>query len=250
MRTILTAISLLLFFLVTFPACLILLLLRKWKPRLSSKISQVIVSYGFRFIGFFIGMKRTVIGVENVPKDVPVLFTSNHKSIMDAVLAYITLPVTTGFISKKEMKKVPFLNLWMINVNCLFLDRDDLRAGLKVILSCIDFIKSGTSMFIAPEGTRSHTDEPLPFKEGSFKPALKTGCPVIPVAISGTDELFENHKPWVKKHRVIIEYGKPIDLKTIPEEYKKQPAVYVREVVMQMLQNHKALLSDGQKKRK
>lgn len=241
MRTILAALAISIFFILSLPINLLLLLLRKKHRRLASRISQCIVRNAFRFVMFFAGMKRTVIGLENIPKDEPVLFAANHRSLMDAPLGYITLPVLTGFVSKIEISKVPFLNLWMKNVNCLFLDRSDVRAGMKVILSCIDYIKEGFSIFIAPEGTRSQTDELLPFKDGSLKPAQKTGCAIIPVAITGTDVLFENHKPWIHKANVIIEYGKPIYLKDLSAEDQKKPGAYVRQVVSDMLAGHKAL---------
>lgn len=241
MRTILTVLAISLFFIVSLPLNLLMLLLRRYNRRLASRISQFTVRNAFRFIMFFGGMRRTVIGLENIPRDRAVLFAANHRSLMDAPLGYITLPVLTGFVSKIEISRVPFLNLWMKNVNCLFLNRSDLRAGMKMVLDCIDNINNGYSMFIAPEGTRSQTDELLPFKDGSLRPAQKTGCPIIPVAITGTDELFENHKPWLRKTRVIIEYGKPIYLSELPPEIQKKPGAYVRDIITEMLKNHKDL---------
>ena len=241
MRTILVFLALIIFFIVTFPVYLILLLLRRFNKRLSVKISQVIVAYGFRFVLFFAGTKRTVIGVENVPKDQAVLYVSNHRSFADIPLAYITLPTLTGFVAKKEIAKVPFFSWWMRNLNCLFLDREDLKAGLKTILEGIEYIKDGYSIFIAPEGTRNQGEEMLPFKEGSMKMAQKTGCLIIPVAISGSDDVFENHAPWVRRAQTVIEYGTPINIKELPPENQKFLGAYVRDVIAEMLakQNNK-----------
>ena len=242
MRTILSVLVITVFFILFFPVCLLLLLLRKFNRKLASRISQTIVRGAFKSSMWPGGMKYRVLGTENVPKDTPVLYAANHRSLLDAALGYIAVPNLTGFVAKKEIRKVPFLNLWMYNVNCLFLDRSDIKAGLKVILTCIDYIKEGYSIFIAPEGTRSHDKAPLPFKDGSLKPAQKTGCPIIPVAITGTDDLFENHKPWLRKTKVILEFGKPIYLKELDPEIQKHPGAYVREKVVELLEGHEALL--------
>ncbi len=242
MRTIAAVFVISLFFILFFPICLLLLLLRKFNRKLASRISQCIVRGAFKASMWPGGMKYTVLGKENVPADTPVLYAANHRGILDAALGYIAVPNLTGFVAKKEIRKVPFLNLWMYNVNCLFLDRSDIKAGLKVILTCIDYIKEGYSIFIAPEGTRSHEKDPLPFKDGSLKPAQKTGCPIIPVAITGTDDLFENHKPWLKKTKVILEFGKPIYLNELDPEIQKHPGAYVREKVIEMLNGHDAQL--------
>ena len=187
-------------------------------------------------------MKKIVLGLENIPKDTAVLYVSNHRSLVDIPMAYMTVPNLTGFVAKIEIKKAPFLSWWMELVNCLFLDRSDMRAGMKVILDSIDSIKQGYSIFIAPEGTRSHEKDPLPFKDGSLKPAQKTGCPIIPVAITGTDDLFENHKPWLRKTKVILEFGKPIYLNELDPEIQKHPGAYVREKVIELLAGHDALV--------
>lgn len=241
MRTILAILHISLFFITFFPACLLLLLLRKFNRRLASRISQCIVRGAFRFAMWPGGMRRIVVGVENIPKDTPVLYAANHRGLLDAAIGYIAVPNLTGFVAKKEIKKVPFLNLWMLNVNCLFLDRSDIRQGMKTILTCVDYIRDGYSIFIAPEGTRSHEKDPLPFKDGSLKPAQKTGCPIIPVAITGTDDLFENHKPWLRRTKCVIEFGKPIYLNELEPEIQKHPGAYVRERVIEMLAGHEAL---------
>jgi len=242
MRTFFVLLALVLFFTLSLPVYLILLLFRKRYRHATSVIAQTIVKYAFRFVLFFAGTKIIVKGTENVPKDSAVLFVSNHRSLVDIPVAYITLPVLTGFVSKIEVKKVPFLSWWMNLVNCLFLDRKDIRAGMKTILAGIDNIKEGYSMFIAPEGTRNQGGELLPFKEGSFKMADKTGCPIIPVAISGTDDVFENSFPWIKRATAVIEYGKPIFPADLTSEERKSMGVMSRDIITKMLIGHESYL--------
>jgi len=245
MRTILLFLFLAIFFIVSFPVYLILLLLRKKNRLLSSKIAQKIVQWAFRFVTFPTGMKRIVLGLENVPKDTAVLYVSNHRSLADIPMAYITVPNLMGFVAKIETKKAPFLSWWMVLVNCLFLDRSDMRAGMQMILDGIDSIKQGYSIFIAPEGTRNQGAELLPFKEGSLKIADKTGCPVIPVAISGTDDVFENSFPWIKKATCVIEYGKPVYPDQLSKEERKAMGAHCRDIITGMLKGHEQYLADN-----
>lgn len=120
------------------------------------------------------------------------------------------------------------------------LDRSNIKEGLKTILTGIEKVKGGISMWIFPEGTRNKSEDPadlMEFREGSLKIAEKSGCPVIPVAITGTDDVFERHIPWIRKSHVIIEYGEPIYLKELPLDKKKFPGAYTREIISEMIKN-------------
>ena len=204
-----------------------------------------VVKKVFRFILKVSGVSVTVKGMENVPAGQPVLYVGNHRSYFDILVGYTTVPDLLGFVAKKEMKKYPFLSDWMANVNCLFLDRKNLKEGLKTILEGIEKVKRGVSIWIFPEGTRNENKdmtELLPFHEGSLKIAQKSGCPVIPVAITGTARIFEDHLPFIKPSHVVIRYGEPIDIKELPPEARKFPGAYTRDVISGMLKD----MSEGQ----
>ena len=82
----------------------------------------------------------------------------------------------------------------------------------------------------------------MSFKEGSLKMAEKTGCPIIPVAITNSAEIFENHFPKIKSCHVILQYGEPIHIQDLDKEQKKFLGVYTRERIQEMLRTHKELL--------
>ena len=188
------------------------------------------------------GVEVTVKGYEKIPKDRPVLYVGNHRSYFDILVGYTTVPGRVGFIAKKEMEKIPLLSGWMINVNCLFLDRKNIKEGLKTILAGVEKIKRGVSVWIFPEGTRNRNSDPkelLPFKEGSLKIAEKSGCPVVPVAITGTADIFETHIPRITPGKVTIEFGEPIILKELPPEERKFAGAYTRKRIMEMLEKEK-----------
>jgi len=100
-------------------------------------------------------------------------------------------------------------------------------------------------MCIFPEGTRNkNADQPaslLPFKDGSFKIAQKTGCPIIPMAMTGTDDIFENHFPWVRSTEVTLTIGKPIYLSELSKEDQKHIGIYCQNIIQNML--HEELAS-------
>lgn len=242
MRLILVVLFLLLFFIISIPLYLILWIIGRFNRRAMVAASQKIVVGAFHMIHFISGLKKTVIGRDNIPKEEAVLYIANHRSYFDVPVAYSTLPTLTGFMAKKEIGKIPFLSYWMRFLQCLFLDRNDIKQGLKTILKGIDLIKDGYSVFISPEGTRSQSSEMLPFKEGSFKIAQKTGCAIIPVAISNTEELFETHSPWIHPAHVIIEYGKPIYPKDLSKENQKFLGSYVQTIIREMLEKNKKLI--------
>lgn len=199
-----------------------------------------IVQWALGTIGKICGVKLTVIGKENIPKDQAVLYVCNHRSYFDIILGYSIMPGLTGYISKDDLEKVPLLNIWMRRLYCLFLNRTDMKQGLKTILKAIEYIKQGVSICIFPEGTRNRGEEGslLEFKEGSFKIAEKTGCPVIPMAISHTADVILNHMPKVTPCHVTIEYGEPIYPKELPKEQKRALGAMTKGRIQEMLDQH------------
>ena len=231
-RSILAVLFVAVFLILSLPIQGVLWIVGKFNPMAKKRASLAIVSWAFNVVIFISGVKRTVIGEENVPKDQAVLYVGNHRSIFDIVLAYPRVPNPTGFIAKKEILKVPLLNIWMIYMDCLFLDRKDIRKGLEMVLTAIEKVKNGISIFIYPEGTRNKTDEPLgEFHKGSFKIAQKSGCPIVPVVINHSDEILEKHMPFIKSTKVTIEYCKPIVLSELSKEDQKNIDSYVKNII-------------------
>ena len=230
-----------LFLVLSIPLLIAEWMIGKWNPSLKDKSSLAIVNWAFRVVLFLSGTKMRIIGEENVPKDIAVLYVGNHRSYFDVVMTYTRVPRPTGYIAKKEMLRYPLLMHWMKNLHCLFLDRDDLKSGMKTILEAISLIKNGVSICVFPEGTRNKTDQMMPFKEGSLKMAEKSGCPILPMAITNSAEILENHTPKIKKTSVIIEYGKPFYPKDLPREEQKFLGTYTQNLIQGMLDAHKSM---------
>ena len=245
LRTILAVIITALFMIVSLPILGVEWLIRKKWPHFGEKSGFRIVQFAFRLVRLPMGIRFDVIGKENIPDDRPVLFIGNHRSYLDVILGYTTLPYLTGYISKSDFLKVPVLPIWMKRLYCEFLIKDDLKQNLASILAAIEHVKDGVSMFIYPEGTRGtgpDETELLEFHEGSFKIATKSGCPIIPVAIVGTRERFETQFPRVRPGHVIMEFGKPIETAGLSRQELKGIGAKTRLVVEEMVKrNHEML---------
>ena len=243
-RFIFVAIFLILYLILSIPVFFVEWLIGKFNPHARDISSLRIVQWGFKVILKMTGVKVTVIGEENVPNE-PVLFIGNHRSFFDILLTYSRCRNLTGYVAKKEMEKIPLLSTWMRFVYCLFLDRENPKEGLKTILQAIDYVKNGISICIFPEGTRNKNAddlELLPFHDGSFKIASKTGCAIIPMALNNTVEIFEAHMPKIKSTHVVLEYGKPIYVKDLPKEDQKHLGAYTQNIIHDMLEKNKPLV--------
>ena len=193
-RFILVCIVVIAYLVLTIPVLLVEWIIGKFSPMTKDISSLRMVQAIFKFILWITGAKVTVIGEENVPKDQAVLYVANHRSYFDILLTYSRCPIRTGYVAKKEMERYPLLSNWMRNLYCLFLDREDIKQGLKTILQAADYVKSGISVCIFPEGTRSRMgNQLLPFKGGTFKSAVRAKCPIVPCA------LIDSYKPFDEK---------------------------------------------------
>jgi 1-acyl-sn-glycerol-3-phosphate acyltransferase len=157
-----------------------------------------------------------VIGKENLPQGA-CLFVGNHQGYLDipVVLSEFDRPI--GFVAKKELLKAPILSMWMKEIHCVFMDRENVREAMKSINEAADFLRQGYSMVIFPEGTRSKGKKLREFKKGSLKLGIKAEVPIVPITISGTYKVFEE-KNRIRTAKVKVIVDKPIDVKTLSKE--------------------------------
>ena len=243
-RLIFVALFVVLFLIIGIPVLGIEWLIGKVSKKTMDYSSLRLVQWAFKMIIKLAGIELTVIGEENISEG-PVLYIGNHRSFFDIVITYARCKNLTGYIAKKEMLSIPLLRTWMKRLYCLFLDRENPKEGLKTILQAIDYVKNGISICIFPEGTRNKNAddlELLPFHDGSFKIASKTGCAIIPMALNNTVEIFEAHMPKIKSTHVVLEYGKPIYVKDLPKEDQKHLGAYTQNIIHDMLEKNKPLV--------
>lgn len=168
-------------------------------------------------------------GKENIPEG-PCLFVSNHQATFDTFLLFAYIDKLTGFIAKKEIEKIPLIGSWLKEIHTVYIDRSNIRDGMKAISSGVDNLKKGCSMIIFPEGTRSLKSEMGEFKKGSMKLALKANVPVVPITIDGTYRVLEVGDK-VRGNSVKMTFHKPIYLNTLSEVDKKNLAEILHDII-------------------
>ncbi len=154
------------------------------------------------------GNQYVIEGRENIPTEA-VLIVSNHEGFFDPVSIVDIFDAPVALIGKIELKKIPTLSYWITKFGCEFIDRDDMKQSIRVIISATKTLKSGRHVLIYPEGTRSLEDEE--FKAGSFKIAQNAKAGILPITVRNTADIFENNsflqlkktKPTITIHPVV-----------------------------------------------
>ena len=211
--------------------------LRETDPIKANALAQESVSNAFRVILKITGSTIDVDGIENIP-DRPCLYVCNHQSYFDVITMGTVIPGGVGFVSKDSISKVPGLGTWMDLIHCLSINRDDPKEGIRALLKGVDYINEGFPLFIFPEGTRS-TDGTLgEFKGGSIKIAQKSKCPIVPMAITGTRDIFENNsRLTIKPGKIKMKIGKPIEIAKMPRAQQKLLLGELEETISNLLVN-------------
>lgn len=138
-----------------------------------------------------------------------VVVVSNHRSQADIFLIS-HLPWEMKWLSKMYNFKLPFLGWSMRLVGDIPLDRGVKDSARTAMARCGEYLERGMPVMIFPEGTRSKTDEMLPFKDGAFRLAIERGAPVLPVVVAGTSRALPKHDWRFGRSRALVTVGEPI----------------------------------------
>ena len=154
-------------------------------------------------------VKIDVHGQENIPREENFVFFPNHQGLFDVLSIIEASDRPFSVVAKIEVKNIFFLKQVFAIMKAKFMDRDDVRQSLKVILSVTDEVKAGRNFLIFPEGTRSKNgNHPGDFKGGSFKCAMNARCPIVPVALVNSFKPFDISS--IKKETVQVHFLEPI----------------------------------------
>jgi 1-acyl-sn-glycerol-3-phosphate acyltransferase len=179
----------------------------------TANISHLIARYWARWTLFFANVTVDVEGEENIPAG-PALYMSNHASNFDVLSILGYLMVQFRCTVKRELFSIPLFGLTMRECGYIMVDRGNHARAIESMRIASDKIRSGTSIFNFPEGTRSNGGKfKLPFKKGGFHLALDSGTPVVPINVCGTFIILPKNSIKVTPGKINIRIGKPIETK-------------------------------------
>lgn len=183
-------------------------------------------------------IKSVIIGKENIV-DGSACYIGNHLSALDClpiIDAFDNIPIS--FIAKIEISAMPFVAKVFKASDGIFLDRNDLKQGLRVMMTVQDKLSKGeTSYFIFPEGTRANDQMALllPFHNGTFRAAMKARVPIVPVVSFGSFTCLSTKHHW-KQYPTITKFLKPI----MPDEYENKSTEEIANLVSSLIQKELA----------
>lgn len=180
------------------------------------------------------GIKVDVKGLENLIPEQPCILASNHQSLYDIPVLMGILPIQFRFIAKESLFRIPVFGWSMRLMKFISLERGKKDDILKSIREAIYRIKSGTSVIIFPEGTRSPDGNLQQFKKGAFLLAIKTGCPIIPVVIKGTKTILPKGKLALTPAKVELIVCPAI----LPEDFKEMDREALSQRVHEVMENY------------
>lgn len=177
-------------------------------------------------------VKVNVHGAENLPKDRNVLFVGNHQGNFDIPIYISCIDMPKGFIAKIELTKLIGIKTWMEHIHCIFMDRSSIRKSGEAIVMGIKSLKSGNSLVIFPEGTRSRGNKLGDFKAGSFKLATKSKVPIVPITIDGSYRIMEaNSNKHLTTATVDIYIHPMIETSTLTKEEQDHLPERVKSII-------------------
>ncbi len=209
--------------------CIIILLLSIFNK--SGNYLHIIARIWARSILFISNIKVVVKGNSNIDLTGPNIYLSNHQSNIDVIILLAHLPIQFRWLAKKELFTIPIFGSVLRNAGYISVDRSNPRSAYQSLKKAAKIIKSGVSVTIFPEGTRSNDGSIKPFLNGGFILAIDSGVPVVPLVISGTHNIMPKKTKVIKPGKVILEIKNSIDTCDYTRKTKEVLSKKVREII-------------------
>lgn len=181
------------------------------------------------------GMRRDVIGMENIDPKQAYVIVLNHQSMVD-ILSIYNLPLVFKWVSKKEVYRIPLVGRLLLMHGDIVINRASAKEAMQLVHSKgKEWLKKGASVSIFPEGTRSKDGQIHNFKAGAFILAKDAGVPILPIVLDGTNTLIR--KGWMInwRNRITIKVLPPISAEEVQSRDIKDVMAQVKEDMVNTL---------------
>ncbi len=178
-------------------------------------------------------------GIDNIKSDENYIFVANHSSLFDIPILQATIPIPFRIMYKKELEKVPFFGLVLKKSPYIVIDRDESKNAMESLNQAITAIKTGTSVLIYPEGTRSKDGKLQEFKRGAFFMASRAAKPIVPVTIIGTSKILPKGSLEFNEGVIKIIFNPPIEIQNnINRIQEKELMSNIHNILKTQLENN------------
>jgi 1-acyl-sn-glycerol-3-phosphate acyltransferase len=171
-----------------------------------------------------------VEGLENIPPGV-CIFAANHISNIDPLAFVPAIPRRVSLLVKKELFRIPIFSTAMRMAKFVPVDRSDKEAAAASVEFAVRVLKERLSFAVYPEGTRSPDGRMRPFKKGTFVMAIQAGVPVVPVSISGGQNLMRKGEWTIRPGEVGVRFGQPVDGSKYTIEHRSELLARVEALI-------------------
>jgi 1-acyl-sn-glycerol-3-phosphate acyltransferase len=184
-----------------------------------------------------VGLRYVVEGDQHI-LDRPAVYCVNHTSNVEPPILFAALRRLVPrllILYKKELRKLPILNIGFDLVGFIPVDRGNREQTTRALETAVARLNAGASFLVFPEGTRSRTGDLLPFRKGAFVMAMRAGAPVVPIAISGARDAMRKGSSIIRPTTIRLRVGTPIETRDLPDNRRDELVHSVRTAVQQLL---------------
>lgn len=178
------------------------------------------------------GLKLDVVGEKHLWAERPAVFIFNHQSDIDVLICSKLLRRNFSGVGKAEIKQMPFVGTAMEMAGVVLIDRANSKSAIAALDPLIERVKQDQiSVVMAPEGTRTHSKKPKPFKKGAFHIAMQAGVPIIPIVIHNAMDVSPKGDTLYYPGTVEVEILAPINtsrwtVENLDKQVAKVEALY------------------------
>ncbi len=184
------------------------------------------------------GIRVTITGLENVRPDRAQIFVANHQGYFDIFALSGYLPVQIRWMAKSNLFSIPLFGLAMKAAGYISVNRDSRKKAYQSFLQAIEKLKSGSSVVIFPEGTRSLGNELGAFKKGGHLLAMRSQAPMVPVTIIGTGKIIKKGSGLIQPGPVRIIISPALETNDAPRKDGETALNDIREIIRRNLADH------------